>query len=117
MTDMKDLLPQIRTVVARYLDGEQPFDEAARALATILRPTISDQRKTAAAWSQPSSGGAVRIKPLSVAEWINPGISRGPTIEAILLAPGRSRADEHKAVVLMIEATRLAATGSSGDAA
>jgi len=34
MTDSPDFLPEIRAVVARYLDGGDDFDAAAQSLAS-----------------------------------------------------------------------------------
>ncbi len=117
MTDSPDFLPEIRAVVARYLDGDDDFDAAARALATILRRISPQQQKAAAELLEPSRSSPLRLKPLSLSEWMNPDAHRGPTVEAVVLAPGRSRADEARAVALMIEAARRASSEAGGDAA
>jgi hypothetical protein len=95
---MKDhRIAEMQGVVARYLDGVESFDIAARQLAVVIRgrppasPTSSDRP-------------VLSLKPFSLRS--TPDIR----IAELDLAPGRGEADRAKAHALFSEAMRLAPT-------
>ena len=91
-------ITEMQVTVARYLDGVESFNAAARQLALVIRgrppasPASSDRP------------GVLSLKPFSLRS--TPDIR----IAELDLAPGRGEADRGKAHALFAEAMRLAPT-------
>ena len=91
-------ISEMQVVVARYLDGLETFDAAARQLAVVLR------RRPPASHVSSRRPGVLSLKPFSLRA--TPDLR----IAALDLAPGRGEADQAKAHTLFAEAMRLAPT-------
>ncbi len=105
-----NITTKLRAVIARYLDGQTPFQAAARDLATILRLPRSSAFKA----SQPHDPHRLLIRKLSVQELLDRlGVvvmdHRGAAseVDTSVLPPGLTPADRARADALVEEALRL----------
>ena len=105
-----NITTKLRAVIARYLDGQTPFQAAARELATILRlPGPSGLKAT-----RPHDPHRLLIRKLSVQELLD-GLRvvvmdhRGAAseVDTSVLPPGLTPADRARAHALFEEALRL----------
>jgi hypothetical protein len=103
MDEHNDLPAQIQGVIESYLDDKESFEAAADRLAALLRnlaavakpvPTVHLTR--------------IRVKPLSLNEWLDPRSFDAPAgkLNVVALAPGRPPEDESKAQALFDAACR-----------
>jgi hypothetical protein len=96
---------RVQGIIARYLRGEAQFDAAADEIAGILGPLM-----TAAPEAAPRRRGAsIKMKPLTVAEWTNPGIIDAPTggvLHAVPLVPADNPEDQSRVHALLEEVVR-----------
>ena len=123
MEDIEAVWPEVQAVVARYLDGKEGFDVAARAIAAIVKRTIPSR-----ASSEPADSSGPKTQPrriqlqaLSLSEWVDPTAPYVPAVhltggKTLHVAPGRGPADESRAHHLLGEAMNLL-FGPGGDAA
>ena len=111
---MEDQLSEIRSAIAQYLDGNTSFEAAASRVATIIRGSVPLEPREA-----PVEPRRLRLQALSLREWLDPKVSRGPTItaQALELAPGRAPAEEGRAREVFTAALRLLKPSGPGDAA
>ena len=112
MEELEDVLPEMRAVVAQYLDGHLGFEATARALAEIYRRTLPPEAGEAVRQKETPKARQLRLKPLSPSQWMNPTSSLGPSIQItgmkpFVLAPGRSADDEKKAMAVFSKALHL----------
>src|SRR5881396_1931592 len=54
MEDIEDIFPEVQAVISRYLDGEEAFDAAARAIAAIIKRTCGRTGSSDAPASHPA---------------------------------------------------------------
>ena len=104
MSDQHDHLARMREIIARYLDGALPFEEAAIELAAIMGAGASMEP----AVQEPPKRGRIDLQPLSVEQWLNPPAPSGPSMvmSPLELAPGRTEKDEARARMLWIAAMK-----------
>ena len=104
MPDQQDHLTRIREIIARYLDGALPFEEAAIELAAIMGGGASMEP----AVQEPPKRRKIDLQPLSVEQWLNPPKLSGPSLvlSPMELAPGRTEKDEARARMLWIAAMK-----------
>jgi hypothetical protein len=111
---MEDQLREIRSAIAQYLDGNTSFEAAASRVASIIRGSAPLEPREASGAPRP-----LRLQTLSLREWLDPKVARGPTItaHALELAPGRPPAEEARARKVFTAALRLLKPSGPGDAA
>ncbi len=111
---MEDQLSEIRSAIAQYLDGNTSFEAAASRVATIIRGSVPLEPREA-----PVKPRRLRLQALSLREWLDPKVSRGPTItaQALELAPGRAPTEEARAREVFSAALRLLKPSGPGNAA
>ena len=104
MSDQHDDLARLREIIARYLDGALPFEEAAIQLAAIMGAGTSKEP----AVQEPPKRRKIDLQPLSVEQWLNPPEPSGPSmvLAPVKLAPGRAEKDEARARLMWIAAMK-----------
>jgi len=112
MKEFDLVLPEVRALIAQYLDGHLPFETAARSVAAIYKQTLPADVQQDLEQGPPPKPSQIRLKPISISQWLNPNKVSGPSIRItnitpLSLAPGRSSEDEQKAMKLFREALRL----------
>jgi hypothetical protein len=115
MQDNSSLPENLNSVVSRYLRGEMQFDAAATELAGVLE---SLWQLSAAARQEPARpSGPVKIKPLTVEDWMKPP-REGPIGEILhataLAPPAWSKEDRQRLRPLFEEALRRAERSAGG---
>ena len=112
MEDLDHVVPEIQSVIARYLDGDAAFDATARTVAEIYKRTLPTETQDDLDRQAPLQPRQIQLKPLMSAQWLTPKNASGPTIritgvKPFSLAPGRSLDDEQKAFTVFSEALHL----------
>jgi len=102
MEELDHVLPEIQSVIARYLDGDAEFDATARTVAEIYKRTLPTETQDDLDRQAPSQPRQIQPKPFMSAQWLTPKNASGPTIRItgvnpFSLAPGRSLDDVQKA--------------------
>jgi hypothetical protein len=104
----------VEALIARYLRGEIGFDAAATELAEILQSLMQPRTDLPPQPARPP--GPIKLKPLTVEQWITPP-TEGPiggVLQVRRLTPSGREEDEEKARALLEEAFRRAQSSMGG---
>ena len=93
---MPDHLAPMHDIIARYLDGLTPFEEAVTELVTFLGSTGLG---TPAPTSTEGGPRNIQLQTLTPEQWMNPPEPSAPhvVLSSMRLAPGRSPREEARA--------------------